>query len=154
MDPPGSPREGQDQGRHQVAAVWKDGPGGGSSQGQRRRLSLGSLMGEGGVELDFTSLGLVNTSFLFRQDKIHRHVMGGVIAVVSLTASLAVIAEKWRVAERMVSPAAPESRLRESVLFHTPGTQDVAAVKEFVRHGMSQFRRLVADLTELGRRTA
>ena len=66
MDPPGSPREGQDQGRHQVAAVWKDGPGGGSSQGQRRRLSLGFLMGEGGVELDFASLGLVKTSFLFR----------------------------------------------------------------------------------------
>jgi len=80
--------------------------------------------------------------------------MGGVIAVESLLASLAVITEKWRVAERMVSPAAPESRLRESVLFHTPGTQDVAAVKEFVRHRMSQFWRLVADLTELGRRTA
>ena len=72
----------------------------------------------------------------------------------SLTANLAVVAEKWGVAERMVSPAAPESRLRESVLFHTPGTQDVAAVKEFVRHRMSQFRRLVADLTEQGRRTA
>ena len=72
----------------------------------------------------------------------------------SLLASLAVITEKWRVAERMVSPAAPESRLRESVLFHTPGTQDVAAVKEFVRHRMSHFRRLVADLTKLSRRRA
>ena len=80
--------------------------------------------------------------------------MGGVIAVESLLASLAVIAEEWRVAGRMGSPAAPESRLRESVLFHTPGTQDVAAVKEFVRHRMSQFRRLVADLTKLRRRTA
>ena len=72
----------------------------------------------------------------------------------STTASLAVITEKWGVTERLVSPAIPESRPRESVLFHTPGTQDVAAVKEFVRHGMSQFRRLVADLTVLGRRTA
>ena len=154
MDPPGSPREGQDQGRHQVAAVWEDGPGGGASQGQRRRLSLGVLMGEGGCGLDITSLGAVKTSFRFRWDKIHRHVMLGVIAVESLTASLPAVAEKWRVAERLVSPSAPESRLRESVLFHTPGTQDVAAVKEFVRHGMSQFRRLVADLTVLGRRTA
>ena len=75
--------------------------------------------------------------------------MVGVIAVESLTASLAVITEKWGVAERLVSLAAPESRLRESVLFHTPGTQDVAAVKEFVRHRVSHFRRLVADLTEL-----
>ena len=154
MDPPGSPREGQDQGRHQVAAVWEDGPGGGASQGQRRRLSLGFLMGEGGCGLDITSLGAVKTSFRFRWDKIHRHVMLGVIAVESLTASLVVVAEKWGVAEKLDSPAAPASRLRESVLFHTPGTQDVAAVKEFVRHGMSQFRRLVADLTVLGRRTA
>ena len=96
---------------------------------------------------------MVKTSFRFRWDKIHRLVLG-VIAVESLTASLVVVAEKWGVAEKLDSPAAPASRLRESVLFHTPGTQDVAAVKEFVRHGMSQFRRLVADLTVLGRRTA
>merc|ERR1712051_600468 len=124
VDPPGSPREGQDQGRHQVAAAWEDGPGGGASQGQRRRLSLGFLMGEGGCGLDITSLGVVKTSFRFRWDKIHRLVLG-VIAVESLTASLAVVAEKWGVAEKLDSPAAPAPRLRESVLFHTPGTQDV-----------------------------
>ena len=122
--------------------------------GQRRRLSLGILMGEGGVELDITSLGLVNTSFLFRQDVDDSLVLVGVFTVASTTASLAAIAEKWGVTERLVSPAIPESRPEESVLFRTPGTQDVTAVKEFVRHRKGHFRRLVADLTKLSRRRA
>ena len=70
-------------------------------------------MGEGGVELDITSLGLVNTSFLFRQDVDDSLVLVGVFTVASTTASLAAIAEKWGVTERLVSPSIPESRPRE-----------------------------------------
>ena len=70
------------------------------------------------------------------------------------TASLAVSAEIWGVTEGLPSPAIPESRPEENVLFRTPGTQDVTAVKEFVRHRKGHFRRLVADLTKLSRRRA
>ena len=70
------------------------------------------------------------------------------------TASLAVVAEKWGVGELQPSPAIPESRPEENVLFRTPGTQDVTAVKEFVSDRKGHFRRLVADLTKLSRRRA
>ena len=137
-----------------MAAVREVAPGAGAPLGRRRRLSLRNLRGEGGIGLDFLSPGLVDASLFFRQDVKDRHVLVGVFSVKPATASLAVIAEIWGVTERLVSPSIPESRPRESVLFHTPGTQDVAAVREFVRHRMSHFRRLVADLTELGRRRA
>ena len=65
------------------------------------------------------------------------------------TASLAVVAEKWGVTELRHSPAIPESRPSESVLFRTPRTSDVTGVKEFVRHRMGHFRGLVVNLTEL-----
>ena len=70
------------------------------------------------------------------------------------TASLAVVAGKGGVAELEPCPAIPESGPEENVLFRTPGTQDVTAVKEFVRHRKGHFRRLVADLTKLSRRRA
>ena len=97
---------------------------------------------------------MVDASLFFRQDVKDRHVLVGVFSVKPATASLAVIAEIWGVTERLVSPAIPESRPEESVLFRTPGTQDVTAVKEFVRHRKGHFRRLVADLTKLSRRRA
>ena len=152
VDPPGSPREGQDQGRHQVAAPWTDGPGGGASQGQRRRLSLGVLMGEGGCRLDITSR--IKTSFRFRWDKMHRHVMRGVIAVESLTASLVVVAEKWGVAELRHSPILAGSREEAGVYTHTPRTPDVTGDIPSIMYGVRRFRELVLDLTILRRRRA
>ena len=97
---------------------------------------------------------MVDASLFFRQDVKDRHVLVGVFSVKPATASLAVVAEKRGVTELQPSPAIPESRPEENVLFRTSGTQDVTAVKEFVRHRKGHFRRLVADLTKLRRRRA